>query len=307
MKRFIGAALAVTAAGSLGACHFPGTGGGSKAPTGQVVANVGDQEITLRELKAESPPLNTSDPKIREQSDQATLRNMVGRTILAKAARDQGLDKTPDFDMAKRRVEDTLLVQALQEKIAKGMPAITDDDAQRFIAEHPDIFAQRKVFTIDFIRIQRPTDPGVIKALEPLKTLDQVEEFLKSKQIPYQHSTGNLDAVGADPRMIDAMIKLPPNEVFVIPNGQTLLINKIVGSKVVPFTGPQAVDYAKKVMTRQRTQEAINRQFNEIIAKAKPTVKFNKAYAAAAPNPGAVTAPDPNAPRPAAGAAAPAS
>ena len=291
MKRTYGAVLAVAAtAGALSACHFPGLGGQAKAPTGQVVADVGNTEITMRDLRAEAPTLNTSDVKVRHQADQATLRNIVGRTILAKAARDQGLDKTPDFEIARKRLEDTLLVQTLQQKIAKGVPAVTDDEAQRFVAENPDIFSQRKVFTIEFIRIQRPTNPEVVKALEPLKTLDQVEAYLKSQQIPYQHSTGNLDAVGADPRMVQAIVKLPPNEVFVIPNGETLLINKIQSSRIVPFNGAQAIEYAKKVVTRQRTQEAISKQFNEIITKAKPTVKFNKDYADTAPSPGAVTA-----------------
>ena len=277
MNRTLGAALAVAAtAGALSACHLPGVGGKAKAPTGQVVADVGDREITMRDLRAEAPTLNTTDVNVRHQADQATLRNMVGRTILAKAARDQGLDKTPDFEMARKRLEDTLLVQSLQQKIAKNVPAVTDDEAQRFVSENPDIFAQRKIFTIEFLRIQRPTDPTVIKALEPLKSLEQVEDFLKAKQIPYQHSTGNLDAVGADPRMIQAIVKLPPNEVFVIPNGETLLINRIVGSKIVPFTGPQAAEYAKKVVTRQRTQEAISREFNEIITKAKPTVQVQQ-------------------------------
>ena len=111
--------------------------------------------------------------------------------------------------MAKQRLEDGLLVQALQTKISGGMPAITKEDADRFVAAHPDIFAQRKVFTIEFIRMQRPSDPNIVKSFEPLKTLDQIEAVLKQDKIPYQRSTGNLDAVGADPRMIDAIVKLP--------------------------------------------------------------------------------------------------
>src|SRR5947209_5104389 len=107
MNRSFGAALAVAAAATaLSACHVPGLGGKAKAPTGQVVADVGDREITMRDLRAEAPTLNTTDVNVRHQADQATLRNMVGRTILAKAARDQGLDKTPDFEMSRKRMED---------------------------------------------------------------------------------------------------------------------------------------------------------------------------------------------------------
>ena len=167
------------------------------------------------------------------------------------------------------------------------MPAVTREEADRFVAAHPDIFGQRKIFAIDFIQMQRPTDPAVIKALQPLKTLEQVDSQLTAEKIPHQRSAGNLDAVGADPRMIDAITKLPPGEIFVIPRGNMLLVNQIRDTKIQPFGGPEASDYAQKLLTKQRSQEAVNRQFNAIITKAAPTVKFNKDYAPPpAPKPG---------------------
>lgn len=274
-------ASVVVAAGALGACHIGGMSFGekTKAPTGQVVATVGDKEITLRDLRAEMTGQQPADPKLAKQAQQATLRNIVGRAVLAKAALDQGVDKTPDFAIAKQRLIDSLLVQGLQTKITSGIPPVTKDEADRFILAHPDIFAQRKVWAIDFIRMTRPEDPAVVKALEPLKTLDSVDALLTQDKIPHQKSSGNLDSVGADPRMVDAIMKLAPGEVFVIPNGSTLLVNQIRDTKIVPFSGPAATDYAQKLILRQRSQEAVNRQFNQIISKAAPTVHFNKDYA----------------------------
>ena len=285
MNRFTGAfagVLAASTALALGGCHILGMdiGGSTKAPTGQVVATVEGKEITVRDLRSEMGAANTSDPKIRKQAEQATLRNIVGRTVLAKAAVDRGVDKTPDFAIAKQKLVDGLLVQALQNKIAGQVPAVTKEEADRFVLAHPDLFAQRKVFSIDFVRMARPNDPAVIKALQPLKTLEEVETQLKQEKIPYQRSQGNLDSVGADPRMIEAIVKLPPGEMFVIPNGASLLVNAIRDTKIVPFTGAPASDYAQKLIARQRTQEAVNREFNAIIAKAAPNVRFNKDYAA---------------------------
>ncbi len=286
-------ALAVVlAATTLSACKVPFVGGGApKAPTGQVAATVGGQEITVRDLRSEMNGAQISDPKAMKQAEEATLRNIVGRTVLAKAAIDQGVDKTPDFAIAKKRLIDGLLVQSLQNKIAGQVPAVTREEADRFVAAHPDIFSQRKIFAIDFIQMPRPTDPAVIKALQPLKTLEQVDSQLTAEKIPHQRSTGNLDAVGADPRMIDAITKLPSGEIFVIPRGNMLLVNQIRDTKIQPFTGSEASDYAQKLLTKQRSQEAVNRQFNAIITKAAPTVKFNKDYAQPPAKPAATPAP----------------
>ena len=261
----------------LGGCHLGG-GGSGKTPTGQVVATVGDREITLRELNAETPPVSNPDPRARKAAQLTALENIVARTVLAKAAVDQGVDKTPEFTLEKQRALDTLLAQSLESKIAGQVPKVTRDDADRFIAAHPDIFSQRKVWAIDQLRMARPSDPTLIKRLEPLKTLPDIEALLNQEKIPFQHSTGSLDAAGADPRMIDAIAKLPAGEVFVIPSNNSLLVNQINDTKVVPFTGPLAVDYATQVVTRQRTSDAVQRQVSAIIGKAKASVHFNKDF-----------------------------
>ena len=297
--RIATAIAVVLSASALSACKIPFVGSEApKAPTGQVAATVGSQEITVRELRAEMGAARITDPQVVKQAQQSTLRNIVGRTVLAKAAIDQGIDKTPDFAIAKKRLVDGLLVQSLQNKIAAQAPPITREEADRFVVANPDIFAQRKVFSIDYIRMPRPADPGIIKALEPLKTLEQVDAQLTQEKIPHQRGAGPLDAVGADPRMIAAIVKLPPGELFVIPTGNMLLVNLIKDTKVVPFSGPQASDYAMKLLTKQRIQEAVNRDFNAIMVKAAPTVKFNKEYAP--PAPAKPTAPA-SAPAPAAG------
>ena len=269
---------ALLASLALGGCHLGG-GGSGKAPTGQVVATVGDREITLRELNAETPPVSNPDPRARKAAQLSALENIVARTVLAKAAVDQGVEKTPEFILVKQRALDTLLAQSLESKIAGQVPKVTRDDADRFIAAHADIFSQRKVWSIDQLRMARPSDPTLIKRLEPLKTLSDIEALLNQEKIPFQHSTGSLDAMGADPRLIDAITRLPPGEVFVIPSNDVLFVNQIKDTKVVPFTGPQSVEYATQMVTRQRTSDAVQRQISAILIKAKPSVHFNKDYA----------------------------
>ncbi len=268
---------ALFASAALCGCHLGGVDKG-KTPTGQVVATVGDREITIRQLDAETPPVANPDPRARRAAQMSTLENIVARTVLAKAAVDQGVDKAPEFALIKQRALDTLLAQSLESKIAGQVPKVTAEDAQRFINEHTDIFAQRKVFVIDQIRMARPSNPSIIKELEPLKTLPDIEALLNREKIPFQRSVGNLDAVGADPRMVDTIIKLPPNEVFVIPSNDSLLVNQIKETRIIPFGGPQSLNYATQVLSRQRTQEAVGRQVSALYGKAKASVHFSKDF-----------------------------
>jgi EpsD family peptidyl-prolyl cis-trans isomerase len=191
------------------------------------------------------------------------------------------LDKTPQFAVQKARAIDNLLVEALQQKAIADAPQPTKEEAQAFVSAHPDIFQERKILAVDQIRMPRPSDPGLLKSLQPLKTLEDIEGVLKSHNVPFQRGEGTLDAIGTDPHIMEAILKLPPQEIFVLPNGQGLVVDQIKDTKIQPFIGPDAVEYAQKLLQKERIQGLLSKSFGEMMSKAAPTVQFGKDYAAA--------------------------
>ena len=101
---------------TLTGCDF-GAKAKNKAPTGQVVATVDGDEITMRELRAELAGMTFPDANARKAAEQAALQSIINRKLVAKAALEAELDKTPDFALQKERANELLLAQALQKKI----------------------------------------------------------------------------------------------------------------------------------------------------------------------------------------------
>ena len=132
------------------------------APVGQVVATVGDREITTRELNVELTGVNAPDAKARKQAEQTALQLLVRRAILANEAKAEGIDQEPDFSIQQERTQENLLVQGLQFKIANAVPPPSQDEAERFVTDNPDIFAERKIFQVDEIQMARPSYVGII-------------------------------------------------------------------------------------------------------------------------------------------------
>jgi hypothetical protein len=134
--------------------------------------------------------------------------------------------------------------------------------------------------------------------------MDQVVAFLTQAKVPFERSPSKLDAVGADPKLVDAIVKLPPNEVFIIPAGNLVAINQVQNVEVQPFTGDPATQFATQFLHRQHIQEAVSRQFSQLIVKSAKTVSYNKAYQPAkAPSPAAPPPAAPASGAPASGAA----
>ena len=231
---------------AVSACDFGSSK--PKVPTGQVVATVGGHEITVRQLHAELTGAAPVAPAAQKEQQRAALNFMIERTVLADEARKQGIDKDPDFVLLSQRSTDALLAQQLQAKVAATVPPPTMDEATRFENANPNIFAERKIFEVDQIRMNQPSDRTVLAKLQPLKTLDQVVELLTQNKIPFQRGTTTIDAVGQNPKLIDAIIALPPQEVFVFPSGSQILINQLRNTRIEPFTGDPANKYAMNVL-----------------------------------------------------------
>lgn len=275
-------------------------GGGDKAPKGQVVATVNGQEITITELNRELGGASPANPEQRKALEQAALQSIITRTLAAQAAKEQKLDKTPQFAQQELQARDAMLVGALQRKIAATVPNPTRSDAEKFISEHPNMFAQRRVMVVDQIITGR-FDDKLMKEFQPLNTLEEVQAVLDRENVEYQRTTTVLDTLNAPEGLSQTLLKLPPGEVFVFPRGNAVFINQIRDSRTVPFTGDRAVNFATAGLKQTRVQEALARQLETLRKAAEGKITYNDKYKPEPAKPGAKPA-APAAP----GAAAPA-
>lgn len=253
---------------------------GASTPAGQVVATVGGDEVTLRELNMELqtiPPSN--NPEVAKASEQAALNVIINRKILAKAARDQKLGESAQFQLAKRRADELMLAQALQSDISSKVRRPTRDETQRYIDQHPHSFAQRKIFSVDQIEFSRNINPSITKAMVPQRTLQDVEQILLKNGIEYRRLPGSIDARGAHPQFIDQISKLPPNALFIVQNRDKLVAHQIREARVTPFTGEPAIQMAQQILRKQRVDEELQRR-GEQIRKAAGEIKYKKGYEA---------------------------
>jgi EpsD family peptidyl-prolyl cis-trans isomerase len=248
-----------------------------KAPTGQVVARVDGKEITMLEMRSELTRLKITDLRAQKTAQTAVVSELVNRRILANAARKQGLDKSPEFAVQKQQVEDNLLITALEKKLVDAIPAPTPDEAQRYIAANPNLFADRRVFVVDQLRMTKPS-PETLKELAPLHSLEDVEKVLTQNKVASQRLTSKIDALQLDPRLLSSILALPDHEVFIIPNGDAVIANQIKSVTVEPFTGDAAVTFATKALTAQRKSDAVTKQFQSLIKADSQNVAYNKAY-----------------------------
>jgi peptidyl-prolyl cis-trans isomerase C len=266
--------------GAMSGLLLASCGGGE--PKGQVAAKVEKDEITVLEIQNELGGFRAPDANTRKLAEQQALNAIVQRKILAEAARKEKIDKSPEYAQQRERLEEVLLVRTWQERLAKAVPAPSPDEVQTFVAGHPDLYSARKRIVIEGIRFAPPRDRAVMEALRPLNTLEEVSAALTARQIPFQNGAGEIDALAVDPRLVEQILKLKEGEVFVLPQGNTVLAGRVRELKVDPVPNNIAVRHATQYLKATRTQEALQRRFSSVVAAGMKEVEYNDAFKPAA-------------------------
>jgi hypothetical protein len=76
-----------------------------------------------------------------------------------------------------------------------------------------------------------PLPHEILQKMEPLHTLVAVENLLKANRIPFAWRIGEIATAKMPPELAAVIAKLPPGEVFIIPQQNAILIAVILSAR----------------------------------------------------------------------------
>jgi hypothetical protein len=80
-----------------------------------------------------------------------------------------------------------------------------------------------------------PLPADAPQKLEPMKTMDEVERYLKANEVAFAWRRQEMDGATAPADFVRALESLPPNEVFVMPQADGgALIGTVLGRRPRP-------------------------------------------------------------------------
>ena len=227
----------------VSACH--------KEPKGQIVAIVNGDEITMQELNAEFQGVNIPDNADRQRIRKEVLQRLIDRKLIVQKAREQGMDKTPEYIAQQRRLEENLLVSMLGQKVAQTVPMPDDRDVTQYIVDNPTQFSQRQQLLLDQIQFQAPRDVNKLMTLKDSHSLDDIAAGLEKLKLNYSRGKGVIDTGRLDPQLMKKINELPQGEPFVLPSNGQFVASVIVARAGV--TTPQNI-------ARQAAGEIVRRR-----------------------------------------------
>lgn len=248
------------------------------APKGQVVATADGMEITQRELAAEMDLMTGAAADDPDKAREAALQQIIARKLLAREARARKLDDSPDFGLLKQRAEESVLEAMLQRAMTRNLPAPTIEDARRYMADNPDLFTQRKLFSLEQIRAPLARGQALIDKLKPLTSLQEVEALFAREAVQFQRDMGTLDAMQSPPALVKQMLALPTGEIFILPLQDSLTVNRIIEIRTSPVDEGEAERFALRYLRHKGISDTLKNQLAEVMKKHKDKIRYQRGF-----------------------------
>lgn len=269
MKTSIG--LLVASSLALAAC---GGAKGDSAPTGQVVATLNGEEITVADVQAE---IGDSAQSGNAAAQSQALQRIVARKLLAAEAKRRELDTTPLGSILKKRAEEDALAQLLSRKVMEGAPQVSASEIDEFLRTYPASITQRRIVNVDSLLVpQIPQD--VLEQLKSLNTLEAAQNLLNSRKVKYQKSGSVVDTLTLDPAFAAKLVDTEGRDIFIVPEGTAAQVGQVTSSRLEPLAGDDARNSARALLVRKRNTELVSQTLARIVQEGQKQVKLNPAY-----------------------------
>jgi EpsD family peptidyl-prolyl cis-trans isomerase len=238
-------ALAVASAAALAGC---GTKEETQAATGQVIAHVGQDEVTQPELDNELRVANVPADKRSDQVVKAVLGRILERKYLVQQAIAAKLDREPSAHLDILRSREQILAGAyVQRELGAKVAAISNNETGAYMAAHSEKFAKRQVFQVEQVSFPPQKDmESLAAATKDFKTMDQVEAKLNDLGVKYSRGTAALDGATLPSEMLKPLEARKPDDIFFVRSRTGGSFFKVLSTDERPLTGDDANQFAKR-------------------------------------------------------------
>src|SRR5262249_40178575 len=142
-------ATAVVAAALLAGC-----GGKKDRPATQTAARVNKEEITVHQINYVLSQQRGLPPEQAASAAKQVLDTLIDQELALQKASEQKVDRDPRVAQQIEAARREIIARAYMEKIGSGAPRPTPEEIHKYYEQHPALFKERRVYTLQEITIE---------------------------------------------------------------------------------------------------------------------------------------------------------
>ena len=259
--------LLVACAFQLSACGHKGAGGALKS--GQTIARVNGDEITIGQLNYELQRANIS-PAQQDAASKQIVQGLIDRQLVSQAAIDAKLDRNPNVLQAMENAKAMVLAQAYLENKAANVVKPTDVEVKDYYNNHPDLFANRKVYLFDELSLSANSYSKALNDVaNAAKSLEEIIAWLDKNGIGYNHAQATHAAEALPEALRKQLLKMVVGDIVFIRAREGNIIGRIQAVKEAPVTLENAKPYIERGLYGEKRKDAAKNEMINLRNAAK--------------------------------------
>ena len=265
--------LLASIAAAILALSTASCGKSEKTPATQVAAKVNSEEISIHQLNHIITRANAtaSTPEQMQRIRKGLLERLIDQQLLIDLAVAKKLDRSPEIMMAIDAAKRDILARAYLEQIATAQPKPATEEVQKYIAENPALFAERRVYALQEIML--PQTEGIAGQLREMiaagKSMEEVAKWLGGKAIKFAGGSTSRTAEQIPLELLSKLHALKDGQGLVTESEQGITAIRLVNSQAAPVTGEAASTRVQQFLTNQRATKTAEEEIKKAREKAK--------------------------------------
>ncbi|BAL23273.1 EpsD family peptidyl-prolyl cis-trans isomerase [Azoarcus sp. KH32C] len=238
--------IALIAVFALNACS---KGEADGRPAFPVVAKVNEQEIQANEL---SSMLAHGAPPGMEQG--AALEQLIDQELMVQRARERRLDRDPrvlqSFEAAQREI----LARAYLEQVTGQTEPPSDAQIAGFYAAHPELFAQRRIYSLQELEISLPVErfAELHRMTERAGGLQGVMDWLARERIPFELANAVKPAEQLPLESLKGFARMKDGQMVLTATETGALLVQLASSRLQPLDEASARPMIERYLVNER-------------------------------------------------------
>lgn len=230
-----------------------------KKQDSQVAASVNGEEVTVHELNQTLGQLRV---KVTQENQQEiklkALDHLVDQTLVLQAAQQAKLDRSPKILSALEAAKRKVLVDAYVQRTLQGVGKPTTQEIKAFYNEHPQIFADRKMFVYTQLtmQVEKEALESLVAELKAIKTLEELLPILHEKGISYKKTVEANPSEKLPPPLLAPLNVLKVDDIGYLKMSDGLLVIELQQALAQPVTFEQATPAIGRQLYSQKQKEA---------------------------------------------------
>lgn len=254
----------------------------------QVAAKVGSEEISVHQINQVLSRTNTTGvtPQAAQAMRKDVLEKLIDQQLAVDQATEKKLNRSPEVVAQLEAARREVLARAYIQQLTSALTKPTAEDTKKYFVEHPQLFAERRIFNLQELVVPVTAGSAVLDPLRSLaasgKSMEELATFLKSRDIKFGGGSATRAAEQIPLELLGKVHALKDGQTTVIDNPQGLTVLRLVSSQPAAVPESAALPRIEQFLTNQRGAEAVTQDIKQLRAKAAITYMGDFAQAASA-------------------------